>query len=99
MMRGSYLMVGQGNPLTFCSCCHGAGRARSRKKSSEMWKGRDTFEYMSKQGVTVLANAQSTVAEEMPDAYKMASSVVKAVQKAELAKMVALLLPRLVIKG
>ena len=99
MMRGSHLMVGQGNARTFCSCCHGAGRARSRKKSSEAWKGQNTFEYMSGHGVTVLASSRGTVEEEMPDAYKMVTTVVEAVQEAELAQMVALLLPHLVIKG
>ncbi len=27
MARASHLLVGCGNPLTWCSCCHGAGRA------------------------------------------------------------------------
>ncbi|MES2122294.1 MAG: RtcB family protein, partial [Chlamydiota bacterium] len=39
MGRASHLMVGQGNPLTWCSSCHGAGRARSRVKSLSAWKG------------------------------------------------------------
>lgn len=99
MMRASHLMVGQGNPMTWCSSCHGAGRARSRIKSSEAWKGRDTVEYMAKQGVTVLATSHRTIAEEMPDAYKDVDSVVEAVQQAGLAKMVARLCPRDVIKG
>ncbi len=99
MMRASHLMVGQGNPLTWCSSCHGAGRARSRIKSSEAWKGRNTVEYMYGQGVTVLATSRRTIAEEMPDAYKDVDSVVEAVQEAGLAKMVARLRPHLVIKG
>lgn len=99
MARASHLMVGQGNPLTWCSSCHGAGRARSRVKSMASWRGKDTVKYMEGQGVTVLATSHRTIAEEMPDAYKDVDEVVAAVQEAGLAKMVARLKPHLVIKG
>ncbi len=99
MGRASHLLVGLGNPLTWCSCCHGAGRARSRVKSMAAWRGRNIFEHMAGQGVTVLASSNRTVAEEMPDAYKDVDIVVKAVQEAGLANMVARLKPHLVIKG
>lgn len=99
MGRCSHLMVGQGNPLTFCSACHGAGRARSRVQSMKNWKGQDLKKYMEKLGVKVMANSIATIAEEMPDAYKNVDLVVEAVQQADLAKMVARLRPKLVIKG
>ncbi len=99
MGRASYLMAGLGNPLTWCRACHGAGRARSRVKSLEAWKGRDLAEYMLKQDVHFLATSMRTVAEEMPDAYKNVDDVVEAVQEAGLANQVARLRPHLVIKG
>lgn len=99
MGRASHLLVGLGNQETWCSCCHGAGRARSRIKSMEAWKGRDPIDYMKKQGVTVMATSKKTITEEMPDAYKDVDSVVEAVQQAGLANMVARLKPHLVIKG
>ncbi len=99
MGRASHLMVGLGNPLTWCSSCHGAGRARSRVKSMAAWKGHNVMEHMAGQGVTVLASSHRTVAEEMPDAYKDVDSVVAAVQEAKLANRVARLKPHLVIKG
>ncbi len=99
MGRASHLMVGLGNSLTWCSSCHGAGRARSRVKSSASWRGRNTVEYMAGQGITVLASSHRTIAEEMPDAYKDVDTVVAAVQEARLANMVARLKPHLVIKG
>lgn len=99
MGRASHLMVGLGNPLTWCSSCHGAGRARSRVKSMAAWKGRNLMEYMAGQGVTVLATSQRTIAEEMPDAYKDVDAVVAAVEEAKLANRVARLKPHLVIKG
>lgn len=99
MGRASYLMVGLGNKLTWCSACHGAGRARSRVKSMALWKGRDPVEHMRAQGVKVMANSYRTIAEEMPDAYKDVDKVVGAVQEARLAAKVAILRPSLVIKG
>lgn len=99
MGRASYLLVGLGNPLTWCSCCHGAGRARSRVQSLKSWQGRDAIEHMEKQGVHVMASSNRTIAEEMPDAYKDVDAVVQAVQEAKLANMVARLKPSLVVKG
>lgn len=99
MGRASHLMAGLGNPLTWCSCCHGAGRARSRIQSMKHWKGKDPIQHMQAQGVSVMADSYRTIAEEMPDAYKNVDEVVEAVQEAGLANMVARLTPHLVIKG
>lgn len=99
MGRASHLMVGLGNPITWSSACHGAGRARSRVQSSKAWQGRDPIRHMHEQGVIVLAASKRTVVEEMPDAYKNVDDVVEAVQEAKLANMVARLRPHLVIKG
>lgn len=46
-----------------------------------------------------MAASMRTVAEEMPDAYKNVDEVVEAVEEAGLAKRVARLRPRLVVKG
>lgn len=99
MGRASHLMAGLGNPLTWSTSCHGAGRAQSRVQSLKAWKGKNVFDYMTSQGVTVLSSSGRTVAEEMPDAYKDVDDVVEAVQQAGLANMVARLKPSLVIKG
>lgn len=99
MGRASHLMVGCGNPLTFCSSCHGAGRRRSRMQSKKSWQGRNLIEYMASQGIKVMACSRNTIAEEMPDAYKNVDVVVDAVEEANLAKKVARLKPHLVIKG
>lgn len=99
MGRASHLMVGLGNPLTWSSSCHGAGRARSRIKSLSAWKGRDPIDHMAAQGVHVMASSYRTIAEEMPDAYKDVDRVVQAVQEAGLANKVARLKPSMVIKG
>lgn len=99
MGRASHLMVGCGNSLTWCSSCHGAGRARSRVQSMKSWAGRNPIQHMKTEGVQVMATSKRTIAEEMPDAYKNVDEVVEAVQEANLAKMVARLKPSLVIKG
>lgn len=99
MGRASYLLAGLGNPRTWCSSCHGAGRAKSRVQSMASWKGKDLKAHMLKSGVHVLASSMGTVAEEMPDAYKDVDAVVEAVEEAKLADRVARLKPSLVIKG
>lgn len=99
MGRASHLMVGLGNPLTWCSACHGAGRFRSRIKSMDAWKGKDLIGHMRSQGVHVMASSKRTIAEEMPDAYKDVDIVCEATEEAGLAKRVARLKPSLVIKG
>ncbi len=99
MARASYLMVGQGNPLTFCSSCHGAGRAKSRVQSMKQFKDQDLVKVMHGRGVEVMANSFRTIAEEMPEAYKNVDLVVRSCEEAGLAKMVARLKPHLVIKG
>lgn len=99
MGNASFLMAGLGNPLTWCSACHGAGRAKSRVQSLKSWSHKNTISHMREQGVRVMATSTRTIAEEMPDAYKNVDDVVAAVQEAELANMVARLRPRLVIKG
>jgi len=99
MGRASHLMAGEGNRSTWCSACHGAGRARSRIKSMDAWRGRDLVQHLKSQGVSVMASSKRTIAEEMPDAYKDVDLVVQATHEAGLARMVSRLKPSLVIKG
>lgn len=100
MGRASHLMVGLGNPLTWCSACHGAGRAQSRHQAMKAWGGgRQAINHMQEQGILVMANSYRTIAEEMPDAYKDVDVVVAAVEEAGLANRVARLRPALVLKG
>lgn len=99
MQRASFLLAGSGESRTFSSCCHGAGRERSRFKSRKAWKGRNPVEAMRSHGVAVMATSYRTITEEMPDAYKNVEMVCEAVREAGLAKWVARFEPKLVIKG
>jgi tRNA-splicing ligase RtcB len=99
MARASYLMKGLGNEKTFCSCAHGAGRLKSRKESNRNWKDKDLKKYLKSMGVEVLAKSNSTISEEMPDAYKDVEAVSESVISAKIAVKVARLKPGFVIKG
>ncbi len=99
MGTASYILVGKGNSWTWSSSCHGAGRSRSRKESMKAWKGKDLKSYMMNRGIEVYAKSYSTIAEEMPDAYKNVDIVVDTVHDANLAAKVARLIPVYVIKG
>lgn len=99
MGRASYLLSGLGNEKVFSSCCHGAGRAKSRVQSSKEWRGVDLIAHMKKMGTDVMAKSKRTISEEMPDAYKPVDEVVETVEIAKLAKIVAKLKPHLVVKG
>ena len=99
MQRSSYILSGLGNPLTFASACHGAGRKLSRTACMNLFHEKDLAAAMKKRNIDVLADSSRTIAEEMPEAYKDVEEVVKAAEIAKLAKIVAKLKPRHVIKG
>jgi tRNA-splicing ligase RtcB len=40
--RASYIVRGKGNPESFCSCSHGAGRAMSRAEAKRRFTSRTT---------------------------------------------------------
>ncbi len=101
MGRASYVLIGteRGMKESFGSTCHGAGRLLSRHQAIKKAKGRSIRREMEELGVTVRYTGRSTLAEEMPEAYKNISNVVDVVHKAGLSHKVARLRPLGVIKG
>ncbi len=101
MGRASFVLLGteQGMKESFGSTCHGAGRVMSRHQAIKQAKGRSIWKEMEERGVTVRSTGRSTLAEEMPEAYKDISNVVDIVHNAGLSKKVARLKPLGVIKG
>ena len=101
MGHGSYVLVGASGAMTesFGSSCHGAGRVLSRKAAKLKAKGRALAEELSQAGVEVRYTGRSTLAEEMPEAYKDVDRVVEVVHQVGLARKVARLRPMAVIKG
>ena len=66
MGAASYIVEGLGNPDSFCSCAHGAGRAMSRREAKKRYKVADLV-YQTK-GVECRKDAG--VLDEIPSAYK-----------------------------
>lgn len=102
MGRASYVLVGAPGSMekTFGTTCHGAGRRMSRTAAMKAARGHDLIEELRKQhGLIIRSKEHSTIAEEMPAAYKDVSEVVDVVTGAGLSTKVARLKPVAVIKG
>ena len=101
MGTASYVLAGTEKAMreTFGSTCHGAGRVLSRKAARKQSRGRAIQRELADRGILVKWTGRSTLAEEMPEAYKDISQVVAAVDGAGISKKVARLRPVAVIKG
>ena len=101
MGTASYVLVGTETAMTetFGSTCHGAGRVLSRTAAKKQSKGRSIQRELSDKGILVRWTGRSTLAEEMPDAYKDISKVVGVVHGAGISRKVARLRPLAVVKG
>lgn len=101
MGRASYVLCGTDTAMaeTFGSTCHGAGRLLSRKAAKKRGKGRSIRQELEKKGILVRFTGRSTLAEEMPEAYKDVSDVVRIVHGAGISRMVARMRPLVVVKG
>jgi len=101
MGTASFVLVGTEKAMeeTFGSTCHGAGRVLSRRAAKKQSKGRAIHRELEDKGIIVRWTGKSTLAQEMPDAYKDVSQVVEVVHGAGISKKVAKLRPIGVIKG
>ncbi len=72
----SFIVRGLGNPESFCSCSHGAGRAMSRNEA----KRRFTVEDQVRATAHVECRKDEAVIDEIPMAYKDIDAVMKAQQ-------------------
>jgi tRNA-splicing ligase RtcB len=97
----SYILAGTEQAMleTFGSCCHGAGRAKSRTQAKKETTAEELLRDLRERGILVRGETRSGLTEEKPDAYKDVSRVVDAVHGAGLAKKVARLRPVAVMKG
>ena len=97
----SWVLAGmaEGEALSFASACHEAGRAMSRHQALRQWRGRVLVDELAGRGILVRSPSMRGVAEEAPGAYKNVGAVVAATENAGLARRVARLVPRIVIKG
>jgi len=97
----SWVLAGMasGEALSLSSACHGAGRSMSRHQALKRWQGRALVRELAERGIIVRSPSMRGVAEEAPGAYKDVAEVVSATERAGLARRVARLKPRIVIKG
>ncbi|MBI2830943.1 MAG: RtcB family protein [Chloroflexi bacterium] len=101
MGRFSYILVGTERAMkeTWGSTCHGAGRLKSRAAAKKMVSGRDVLNALEARGIMVRAGSMSGLAEEVSEAYKDVTSVVRVAHNAGISKIVARTRPIGVVKG
>jgi tRNA-splicing ligase RtcB len=93
MGQRSYIVRGRGNPESYCSCSHGAGRVMSRKEAGR----RFTIEDLQKQTAGVECRKDAEVIDEIPGAYKDIDQVME--NQRDLVEVVAVLKQVLCVKG
>jgi tRNA-splicing ligase RtcB len=69
----TYIVRGKGNPESFCSCSHGAGRIMSRAKAKKLF----TTEDLKKQTAGIECRKDKNVVDEIPSAYKNIDDVMR----------------------
>jgi len=101
MGTGSYILAGAATSeaRAFASASHGAGRAMSRHQALKRWRGRQLIDELRARGILIRTRSMRGAAEEAPGAYKDVDEVAGATEQAGLARRVALLRPRVCIKG
>jgi tRNA-splicing ligase RtcB (3'-phosphate/5'-hydroxy nucleic acid ligase) len=93
MGTGSYIVRGLGNPLSYCSASHGAGRRMSRGRARKLF----TAEDLTAQTEGVECRKDTGVVDEIPGAYKDVREVIEA-QK-DLVEVVTHLKQVVCVKG
>jgi len=89
----SYIVRGRGNPESYCSCSHGAGRRMSRSEAAR----RFTVEDLKAQTEGVECNKTSAVIDEIPGAYKDIDQVME--NQNDLVEVVHTLKQIMCVKG
>jgi tRNA-splicing ligase RtcB len=97
MGTASYVAEGLGNPESFETCQHGAGRAMSRTAARKQKTPDEVYREMKKLGVELHSSSPRDVAEEAAFAYKDIEAVMEA--SADLIRPIARLTPLGVVKG
>ncbi|GAA2361947.1 RtcB family protein [Saccharopolyspora halophila] len=93
MGTGSYIVRGLGNPESFRSASHGAGRRMSRRKAKKTFSADD----LAAQTAGVECRKDGAVVDEIPSAYKDIDAVIRA--QRDLVEVVAQLKQVVCVKG
>lgn len=89
----SYIVRGKGNPESYCSCSHGAGRKMSRTEAVR----RFTVDDLKAQTEGVECNKTKSVIDEIPAAYKDIDVVME--NQSDLVKVIHTLKQVMCVKG
>ncbi|MGM9842828.1 MAG: RtcB family protein [Muribaculaceae bacterium] len=92
----SYIVEGLGNPESFCSCSHGAGRAMSRTMAENTLDLKAEIASLEAKGIIHAIRSQNDM-QEATGAYKDIEEVIS--NELDLIKIKTRLLPVAVIKG
>lgn len=92
----SFLVIGKGNPLSFSSCSHGAGRALSRNQARNILNLKEEIEKLNKQGI-IHALRHKRDLDEAPSSYKDIHQVMA--NQSDLVEIEIKLQPLAVIKA
>lgn len=93
----SYIVEGVGNPASFDSCSHGAGRVLSRNKAKASYSVEDTLLDLQKNHVILGKNNKNDISEESRKAYKDIDFVIS--QELDIVRPIKKLRTICVIKG
>lgn len=93
----SYIVEGLGNPESFNSSAHGAGRKMGRRAAKRAIPVERVLREMKDKGIEVYTNYLKDLPEESTDAYKDIDYVIE--QQKDLVKVVTVLRPFAVLKG
>jgi tRNA-splicing ligase RtcB len=93
MGTGSYIVRGLGNPESFLSASHGAGRKMSRTKAKKLFTAKD----LADQTAGVECRKDAGVVDEIPGAYKDVEKVIAS--QSDLVEVVAKLKQVVCVKG
>jgi tRNA-splicing ligase RtcB len=93
MGQRSYIVRGKGNPESYCSCSHGAGRVMGRKEAAR----RFTVADLAAQTAGVECRKDADVIDEIPSAYKNLDEVMA--HQSDLVEIVHTLKAVLCVKG
>jgi len=93
----SYVVEGLGNPESFCTSSHGAGRLYSRKGAMEKFSAQTVIDDLNAQGVVLGKKNRQDVAEESRFAYKDIDEVMN--NQADCVRPVKRLRTVAVVKG
>ncbi len=92
----SYIVKGIGNPESFKSCSHGAGRVLSRRKARKALSLKEEIKKLDEKGIIHSLKSKKNL-DEAPSAYKNINEVIN--NQLDLIKPIVELKPLAVIKG